>query len=107
MAKFSPRPEFIDKSKTPPKSENSVKYKFDPDKIFNAFILPGTVDNENGIKYIGYAEADWNTQATEGYRKIHSFLLDTKTVMQKRTSKDVRKMLAERILRDTSNFSQK
>ena len=99
--------EFIDKSKTPPKSENSVKYKFDPDKIFNAFILPGTVDNENGIKYIGYAEADWNTQATEGYRKIHSFLLDTKTVMQKRTSKDVRKMLAERILRETSNFSQK
>ena len=99
--------EFIDKSKTPPKSENSVKYKFDPDKIFNAFILPGTVDNENCIKYIGYAEADWNTQATEGYRKIHSFLLDTKTVMQKRTSKDVRKMLAERILRETSNFSQK
>ena len=99
--------EFIDKSKTPPKSENSVKYKFDPDKIFNAFILPGTVDNENGIKYIGYAEADWNTQATEGYRKIHSFLLDTKTVMQKRTSKDVRKMLAERILREISSFSQK
>ena len=99
--------EFIDKSKTPPKSENSVKYKFDPDKIYNAFILPGTVDNENGIKYIGYAEADWNTQTTEGYRKIHGFLLDTKTIMQKRTSKDVRKMLAERILKEISSFSPK
>ena len=97
--------EFIDKSKTPPRSENSVKYKFDPDKIYNAFILPGTVDNENGIKYIGYAEADWNTQATEGYRKIHGFLLDTKTVMQKRISKDERQTLATCILREITNFS--
>lgn len=97
--------EFIDKSKTPPRSENSVKYKFDPDKIYNAFILPGKVDNENGIEYIGYAEADWNTNAIEGYRKIHGFLLDTKTVMQKRASKDVRKMLADRILRENANHS--
>ena len=91
--------EFIDKSKTPPKSENSVKYKFDPDKIYNAFILPGTVDNENGIKYIGYAEADWNTQATEGYRKIHGFLLDTKTVMRKQISSSTsRRILIDYIL---------
>ena len=98
--------EFIDKSKTPPKSEISVKYKFDPDKIFNAFILPGKVGNESGIEYIGYAEADWNTQATEGYRKIHGFLLDTKTVMQKRASKDARQVLVERILREITNLSE-
>jgi hypothetical protein len=99
--------EFIDKSKTPPKSERLAKYKFDSDKIFNAFILPGKVDNESGIKYIGFAEADWNTQATEGYRKIHGFLLDTKTVMQKHVSpSDVRKTLAGRILTEISNIPQ-
>ena len=99
--------EFIDKSKTPPKSERLAKYKFDSDKIFNAFILPGKVDNESGIKYIGFAEADWNTQATEGYRKIHGFLLDTKIVMQKHaSSSDVRKTLAGRILTEISNIPQ-
>lgn len=89
--------EFIDNSKTPPKSERLAKYKFDPDKIFSAFILPGNVPDGDGIKYIGYAEADWNTQATEGYRKIHGFLLDTKTVMQKHASSNARQALAERI----------
>lgn len=97
--------EFIDKSKTPPKSEISAKYKFDPDKIFNAFILPGKVDNESGIEYIGYAEADWNTQATEGYRKIHGFLLDTKMVMQKYSLANARRTLADCILRESSNLS--
>ena len=100
--------EFIDRSKTPPppNNENLAKYKFDSDKIFNAFILPGKVENESGIEYIGYAEADWNTQATEGYRKIHGFLLDTKTVMQKHASSlRVRQILAECILRETSNIS--
>lgn len=97
--------EFIDKSKTPPKSEHLAKYKFDSDKIFNAFILPGKVNDESGIKYIGFAEADWNTLATEGYRKIHGFLLDTKTVMQKHSLPNVRQTLAERILRESSNIS--
>ena len=97
--------EFVDKSRTRPTNKCPEKYKFDPDKIFNVFILPGNVPDGNGIKYIGYAEADWNTQATEGYRKIHGFLLDTKTVMQKRASKDARKMLAERILRETASLS--
>lgn len=90
--------EFIDNSKTPPKSERLAKYKFDPDKIFNAFILPGKVSDGDGLKYIGYAEADWNTQATEGYRKIHGFLLDTKTVMQKHSPANARQKLAGRIL---------
>ena len=90
--------EFIDKSKTPPKSERLAKYKFDPDKIFNAFILPGNVSDGDGIKYIGYAEADWNTQATEGYRKIHGFLLDTKTVMQMHSPTNARQTLAGLIL---------
>lgn len=90
--------EFIDNSKTPPKSERLAKYKFDSDKIFNAFILPGKVSDGDGLKYIGYAEADWNTQATEGYRKIHGFLLDTKTVMQKHSPANARQKLAGRIL---------
>lgn len=97
--------EFIDKSRTLPTNKHPEKYKFDPDKIFNAFILPGKVGNESGIEYIGYAEADWNTQATEGYRKIHGFLLDTKTVMQKRASKDARQVLVERILREIASLS--
>lgn len=97
--------EFVDKSRTRPTNKCPEKYKFDPDKIFNVFILPGNVPDGNGIKYIGYAEADWNSQATEGYRKIHGFLLDTKTVMQKRASKDARKMLAERILREIASLS--
>ena len=92
--------EYIDKLRTPPKNDSLAKYKFDPDKIFNAFILPGNVENETGIKYIGYAEADWNTQATEGYRKIHGFVIDTKAVMQKRSqSLDAQKALADLILR--------
>ena len=92
--------EFIDNSKTPPPPNNErlAKYKFDSGKIFNAFILPGKVSDDDGIKYIGYAEADWNTQATEGYRKIHGFLLDTKTVMQKRSPTNARQTLAGRIL---------
>ena len=99
--------EFIDKSKTPHKNGCPAKYKFDSDKIFNAFILPGNVDNESGIEYIGYAEADWNTQATENYRKIHGFLLDTRTVMQKHVSlSDVRQTLAGCILREISNLPQ-
>ena len=96
--------EFIDNSKTPPKNERLAKYKFDPDKIFNAFILPGYVPDGDGIEYIGYAEADWNTQATEGYRKIHGFLLDTKPVMQKHSPANTRQMLAERILGEIANL---
>ena len=98
--------EFIDKSRTRPTNKCPEKYKFDPDKIFNVFILPGNVPDGNGIKYIGYAEADWNTKATEGYRKIHGFLLDTKTVMRKRASKDARQVLVERILREITNLSE-
>lgn len=96
--------EYIDQSRTPPKNNNLAKYKFCSDKIFNAFILPGKVDNESGIEYIGYAEADWNTQVTEGYRKIHGFLLDTKTVMQKHSLANARRTLADCILRESSNF---
>ena len=91
--------EFIDKSRTRPTNKCPEKYKFDPDKIFNVFILPGNVPDGNGIKYIGYAEADWNTQATEGYRKIYGFLLDTKTVMRKQISSSTsRRMLIDYIL---------
>ena len=51
------------------------------------------------IKYIGYAEADWSTQATEGYRKIYGFLLDTKTVMRKQISSSIsRRILIDYIL---------
>ncbi|MBR6450253.1 MAG: LlaJI family restriction endonuclease [Fibrobacter sp.] len=96
--------EFIDNSKTPPKSERLAKYKFDPDKIFNAFILPGYVPDGDGVKYIGYAEADWNTQATEGYRKIYGFLLDTKTIMQKHSLANARQTLAKRILRENVRY---
>ena len=90
--------EYIDNSRTPigaSEGSKAADYKFDSDKIFNAFLLPGNVPCEsNGsspqenmataamLQYIGYAEACGNTAAKESYRKIHGFLLDTKRTME-------------------------
>src|SRR5574344_143501 len=96
--------EYIDKVLTPAKNPNQEKYKFNSDKIFNAFLLPGNLGDDKPPKYIGYAEAAWNVHAQNvKYRKIHGFRLDTKTLMRNHKQKDSE---AIKILADVIEHSQ-
>ena len=54
-------------------------------KVFNIFILPydGSQDSCN-IQYIGYAESNWKNNRQEQFKpyfKVHTFLLDVKSLM--------------------------
>lgn len=91
----------MDKARTPGTGEKAAGYKFDSDKIFNAFLLPGNPGDGEPLKYIGYAEAHWNTESRESYRRVHGILLDTKTLMENHGWRDSEaiKMLARVILK--------
>ena len=95
--------EYIDLAKTSAQNQKQAKFKFESGKIFNAFILPGKVNENDGIRYIGYAEADWDFKAHEGYRRIYGVLLDTKTLMLNHKQKDSE---AIKILADVIEHSQ-
>lgn len=50
------------------------------EKIYNIFLLPYCSEDENYLKYIGYAETSWKSKEKE-YEKVHTILVDIKKLI--------------------------
>lgn len=70
------------------KIPEDVKTEISEDSIFNAFIMPADLSDENcNMKNIGFASADFvfsenEVEARKSWHKIHGILIDTKFLMQ-------------------------
>lgn len=88
--------EFIDSSIDNNKdSESSQKFRFEPQNIYNIFILPES-NAEKLFSYKGYATSDWKDNS-KNYHKIHAITLDTKFLLENagKNSSEMKKRLAE------------
>ncbi len=77
--------EYIEKNDSIPEK---IKQNRTENSVFNAFIMPASVQK---IENIGYAGADYINclnKAEKSWHKIHGILLDTKTVMEHAVKKD-------------------
>ncbi len=52
--------------------------------IYNVFIIPGNIQNEDLFSYIAYSDSDWvdNRKERGEYSKIIAIIIDTKTIME-------------------------
>lgn len=84
--------EYIEKEES--KIPKKVKQHFTQNSIFNAFIMPSDLQEENyKMKTIGFASADFvlpqsATETKKSWHKIYGILLDTKTLMQNHAKND-------------------
>lgn len=88
--------EFIDSSIDNNKnSESSQKFRFEPQNIYNIFILPES-NGEKLFSYKGYAISEWKDNS-KNYHKIHAITLDTKFLLENagKNSTEMKKRLAE------------
>lgn len=88
--------EFIDSSIDNNKdSESSQNFRFEPQNIYNIFILPES-NAEKLFSYKGYATTNWKDNS-KNYHKIHAITLDTKFLLENagKKSSEMKKRLAE------------
>lgn len=81
----------------------SEKFRFDPENIWNVFILPE--DNaEEKIKYIGKATSSWN-DGSKNYHTVYAVTLDTKFLIENygKNKEQLRVKLAEIVQVQTEN----
>ena len=58
-----------------------VKNALDENEIYNAFILPGRLEDGKKLEYFGYSCADFKVDG-KPYSKIHGFTVDVKFLMR-------------------------
>lgn len=63
-----------------------VDKKYNPNNIYNAFVMPGNISDK--IEYVGFATADWK-ENDKLYHKIHTFMIDTKYIINNYNKKPV------------------
>lgn len=82
----------------------SNKFRFQPDKIFNVFIIPAN----NGSKlfdYKGYAISEWKDNS-KNYHYVHVVTLDTNYLMRNYQKKgdEMRKLLVKVVTEESKNI---
>lgn len=88
--------EFIDSSIDNNKdSESSQKFRFEPQNIYNIFILPES-NTEELFSYKGYATSDWKDNS-KNYHKIHAITMDAKFLLEneEKKSSEMKRRLTE------------
>ncbi len=64
-------------------------------EIYNAFILPGRLeDSGKKLDYFGYSCADFKNKTEKAYHKIYGFIIDMKLLMYQHQPKD-KKLIAD------------
>ena len=72
-----------------------VKNVLNEKEIYNAFILPGRLeDSGKKLDYFGYSCADFKNKTEKAYHKIYGFIIDMKLLMYQHQPKD-KKLIAD------------